>query len=336
MKTRSFGTTGVVVSEVGLGTWQLGGGDWGEVQEEQAQATLHAAADAGVTLFDTADIYGGGESERRIGRFLRARDDRDELRVATKFGRASEPGGAANLGYEAMRKHAEGSLSRLGVSKLWLTQGHCLDDEVLRRGTVFDNLRRLKRDGLVEHFGMSVESVAQAKLCLEVDDLSSLQVIFNVFRQKLVDELFDDAQRRGVALIVRLPLASGLLGGKLTRDHAFAASDHRVYNRDGHAFNVGETFAGVPFETGLELVEQLRPRAEQDCAAAGGGTMAQWALRYCLDFPAVTTVIPGARNVSQVNANVRASELPRLSDQSHAWLREFYATNVAANIRGVY
>lgn len=330
MKTRSFGNTGAPVSEVGLGTWQLGGGDWGDVAEEQAQATLHAAADAGVTFFDTADIYGGGESERRIGRFLRTRVDRDSLRVATKFGRASDPGGEANVSYEAMRRHAEESIERLGISKLWLTQGHCLSDDVLRRRVVFENLQRLKREGLIEHYGMSVESVGQARLCLEIDGLSSLQVIFNVFRQKLIDELFEQARQRGVALIVRLPLASGLLGGKLSKGHAFAATDHRNYNRDGQAFNVGETFAGVPFDTGVELVEQLRSQVPQ------GWTMAQWALRYCLDFPAVTTVIPGARNAEQVNANVGASERPSLSAESHAWLRAFYARSVAPHVRGVY
>ncbi len=330
MKTRRFSNTGADVSEVGLGTWQLGGGDWGEISEEQALSTLNAAADAGVTLFDTADIYGGGESERRLGRFLAARGDDKQLRIATKLGRDADPGGALNVSYDAMRRHAEGSLSRLGVNRLWLLQGHCLAPELLQQGDVFDNLRRLQQDGLIENFGMSVESVAEAQLCLKVDGLSSLQVIFNVFRQKLVVDLFGEAKRRGVALIVRLPLASGLLGGKMSNEREFAASDHRNYNRDGQAFNVGETFAGLPFDAALELVEELRSRVPE------GWTMAQWALRYCLDFDAVTTVIPGARNPEQVAANVCASELPPLSTAEHEWLAKFYADRVASLIRGSY
>jgi aryl-alcohol dehydrogenase-like predicted oxidoreductase len=330
MQKRTFSNTGAAVSEIGLGTWQLGSSDWGAVTEQQARETLSAAADAGVTFFDTADIYGGGESERRVGRFLAGRADAETLYVATKFGRDPEPGGLGNTEYAAMRRHAEGSIERLGVSRLWLTQGHCLSDEALKQGKVFGNLRRLQRDGLIEHFGMSVESVEQGLLCLDQDGLSSLQVIFNVFRQKLIDELFEKASARGVALIVRLPLASGLLAGKMTASHVFGESDHRSYNRDGQAFNAGETFAGVPFERGLELVEMLRERVPK------GRKMAEWALRYCLDFPAVTTVIPGARNPGQVSQNVTASRMEPLSGNEHSALRQFYREHVHSLIRGVY
>ncbi len=330
VKTRRFSNTETNVSEVGLGTWQLGDGDWGAVTEDQALATLHAAADAGVTLFDTADVYGGGESERRIGEFLASRAERNNLKVATKFGRGAEPGGLKNVSFEVMKRHAEASRERLGVKKLWLLQGHCLTGEILQEGVVFDNLRRLQQEGVIKNFGMSVESVEEALLCLRIDGISSLQVIFNVFRQKLIKELFDDAKRRDVALIVRLPLASGLFSGKMKRETVFAARDHRNYNRDGQAFNVGETFAGLPFEAAVELVEELRDQVPE------GYTMAQWALRYCLDFDAVTSVIPGARNEEQARANVTASELAPLSPEQHAWLAKFYTERVAGLIRGSY
>jgi aryl-alcohol dehydrogenase-like predicted oxidoreductase len=318
------------VSEVGLGTWQLGGGDWGPIDDDTALDTLHAAADSGVTLFDTADIYGGGESERRLGVFLAQRADRRQFLVATKFGRAGEPGGAANLQYDVMKRHMAGSCKRLGVEQLWLVQGHCLATEALESGEVFDNLRRLQGEGLIAHWGMSVESVEQAQLCLQQQGLTSLQVIFNVFRQKLIGELFELAKQKQVALIVRLPLASGLLGGKLTRSSRFSPSDHRSYNKDGAVFNAGETFAGLPFEAGLDLVEALRPEVPV------GTPMAVWALRYCLDFDAVTSVIPGARNAEQARGNAAASVAEPLSAESHARLQQLYSARVAELIRGSY
>jgi aryl-alcohol dehydrogenase-like predicted oxidoreductase len=328
MKTREFGATGVRVSEVGLGTWQLGG-DWGEVDDAMAQATLASAVEAGVTFFDTADVYGAGRSEQRIGRFLRKAGN-DLVRVATKFGRGGDPGGEANFTYDVMRTHCERSIERLGVERLWLTQGHCLPRAIIERGEIFDHMRRLQQDGLIEHFGMSVESIEEAKSCLRVDGLASLQVIFNVFRQRLVDELFDEADRNEVALIVRLPLASGVLAGKMTLDRKFTSDDHRNYNRDGQAFNVGETFAGLTFGTAIELAESLQPMVP------AGWTMAQWALRYCLDFPAVTTVIAGARSPQQVRDNVEASARPELSASQHAELARFYRERVHAHIRGAY
>jgi aryl-alcohol dehydrogenase-like predicted oxidoreductase len=330
MKSRAFSTTNKAVSEVGLGCWQLGSSDWGQISEAVARETLEAAAEAGVSFFDTADIYGGGLSEQRLGAFLASYSRRDELLVATKFGRSSDPGGAANLTYDSMCRHAEGSLKRLGVPKLWLTQGHCLPGTVLRDGQVFEHLRRMQQAGLIEHFGMSVETVEEAKVCLQVEGLSSLQVIFNVFRQKLVTELFDAARERSVALIVRLPLASGLLSGKMSRERKFESHDHRNYNRDGQAFNVGETFAGVPFEKGLELVSELSNWVPE------GWSLGDFALRYCLDFPAVTTVIPGATNKAQALNNARASELPGLGSHVHEQLRRFYAERVASHVRGAY
>lgn len=328
MKTREFAATGVEISEVGLGTWQLGA-DWGDVSDEQAQRTLEAAYEAGVNFFDTADVYGGGESERRIGRFL-AGARPEGVRVATKFGRSGDPGGDANLSYEVMNKHCRGSIERLGVERVWLMQGHCLPRAAMERGEVFESLRRMKQEGLIEHFGMSVETVDDAKLCLQVEGLESLQVIFNVFRQKLIDEVFDEARKRRVSLIVRLPLASGVLAGKMSRGQQFADDDHRSYNRDGQAFNVGETFAGLPFAKAVELADALKAHVPPKW------TMAQWALRYCLDFPAVTTVIAGARSAQQARDNAAAAACSPLSEQQHAELRGFYAERVHEHIRGDY
>ena len=328
MKYRILDGDGTAISEVGLGCWQLGGGDWGEVGEDEALAILRESAQQGVTFFDTADVYGGGRSESLIGTFLR--QTTLPAFVATKLGRAGEPGGAANFTRAAVRAHTEASLTRLGVDALDLTQLHCIPGEVLDEGAVFEWLRELKQEGKIKRFGASVESMAEAETCLRQDGLASLQIIFNIFRQKPIDALFDAAQRKGVALIVRLPLASGLLSGKYTQGTQFAASDHRTYNRDGQAFNVGETFAGLPFETGVALADALKP------LVPAGMTPAQMALRWCLDFPAVTTIIPGAKNPEMAQANAAAADLPPLSPALHETLRGFYAGQVSAHIRGPY
>jgi len=330
MRTRPFGSTGIEVSEIGLGTWQLGGTEWGDVSDEQALNTLAAAADAGITFFDTADIYGMGRSEALIGRFLKGRSDRERFFVATKLGRHPRPGWPANFTREAVRQHTEDSLRRLQVESLDLTQTHCIPREQMASGEVFEYLRELKREGKIKAFGASVETVDEALLCLEQEELSSLQVIFNIFRQKPIDVLFDRARARQTALIVRLPLASGLLGGHLTRDAVFAEKDHRHFNRDGQYFNVGETFAGLPFERGVELADAIK------ALVPGGMTMAQFALRWCLDYDAVTTVIPGAKRPEQARQNAAASELPRLPAGLHSQLRRFYDDEVAPLIRGPY
>ncbi len=327
MKNRVFNGGDVEVSEVGLGCWQFGG-DWGEVSEGEALAILRASAEAGVTFFDTADVYGGGRSESLIGKFLAQTSV--SIFVATKLGRAGEPGGAENFTRAAVRAHTEGSLRRLGIEALDLTQLHCLPPQVLEQGEVFEWLRELRQEGKIRSFGASVESMDEARICLRQEGLASLQIIFNIFRQKPIDELFDQAQAAHVALIVRLPLASGLLSGKYKKDTQFAPSDHRTYNRDGQAFNVGETFAGLSFETGVDLADALKPLVPP------GMTMAQTALRWCLDFPAVTAVIPGAKNPAMAEANAAASDLPPLSPALHQQLREFYGARVAENIRGPY
>lgn len=327
MRFRRFADTQNEVSEIGLGAWQLGA-DWGEVSDDEALATLHAAADAGVTFIDTADVYGLGRSETLIGRFLNERPE--SFFVATKLGRFPEPGWPQNFTESAFRAHVEASLQRLSVESLDLTQLHCIPTEVMREGECFEWLRRLKAEGKIKQFGASVESMDEASLCLEQEELASLQIIFNLFRQKPIDALFEAAKRKGVALIVRLPLASGLLSGKMSRDRVFPENDHRNYNRDGQVFNVGETFAGLPFEKGVELSEGLQPLVPE------GMTMAQMAIRWILDFDAPTVVIPGARNPKQAKENADCSTLPRLDDALHKRLRDYYWDKVQPFIRGPY
>lgn len=327
MKYRPFGSAGFSCSEVGLGTWQLGA-DWGNVSEQDALAILAAAVDQGVNFLDTADVYGLGRSETLVGKFLKQRSE--ALFVATKLGRFPEPGWPDNFTAETIRAHTEASLRRLGVEALDLTQLHCIPIEEYRRGDVFEVLRTLKTQGKIKAFGASVESVEEGFVCLEQDGLASLQVIFNIFRQKPAEELFQAAQAKNVAIIARVPLASGLLSGKMTKDTAFGEDDHRNYNRDGAAFNVGETFAGLPFEKGVEVADAMRVLVPEDMR------MADMALRWILDHDAVSVVIPGATRIAQAVDNAAASDMLALPEVLHAKLRAFYDAQVAPHIRGPY
>ncbi len=331
MHKRSFGNTGLQVGEVGLGCWQLGGGDWGDITDAEGLAILRAAVEKGVDFFDTADVYGGGRSESLIGRFLK--ENKTPVFVATKLGRASDPGWPGNFSEKAVRAHTEASLKRLGVDAIDLTQLHCVPPDVLRQGDIFEWLRRLQQEGKIKRFGASVESMDEAYVCLDQEGVVSLQIIFNIFRQKPIDTLFERAKRQNVAIIVRLPLASGLLAGKYTGETKFPEQDHRNYNRDGQAFNVGETFAGLPFETGVALADALKPLVPQDGA---GISLAQMALRWCLDYDAVSVIIPGARSTAMAEANASVSDLKPLEPALHDTLKRFYAARVAEAIRGPY
>jgi aryl-alcohol dehydrogenase-like predicted oxidoreductase len=327
MKQHSFNHTGVKVSEIGLGCWQLGGADWGMIDDKLAFDILGAAADSGVTFFDTADVYGNGRSETLIGQFLKNR--RERIFVATKLGRTSAlyPDHYTEAGVSAA---TDASLKRLGVDALDLTQLHCVPTAIMRQGDVFEWLRMLKRHGKIRQFGASVESMDEALLCLEQEGLASLQIIFNIFRQKPIDTLFAKAKAKGVAIIVRLPLASGLLGGKLAKETRFPKEDHRNYNKDGQFFNVGETFAGLPYEKAVELADALKP------LVPAGLTMAQMTQRWILDFDAVTVVIPGASRPGQISENVSVSDLPPLGADLHASFKTFYEQRVSKHIRGPY
>jgi len=317
------------VSEIGLGTWQLGSADWGVVNEEEAFSILNAFVDAGGNFIDTADVYGMGVSERIIGRFLKTTNE--EIFVATKLGRRQDGicGWPQNFTYDGMRSNIESSLKNLDISKLFLEQLHCIPTEEMRSGKVFENFRKLKDEGLVDYWGASVETSEEALICLEQEGLASLQIIFNLFRQHVADDVFAKAKERGVAIIVRVPLASGLLTGKFSEQTKFAEQDHRNYNANGKAFNAGETFSGIDFKLGVNLSREV-------AALLPDERMAQWSLRWILDHPEVTTVIPGATKIEQVGSNVSASDLPSLGSATHAKLRSLYDEKVRAAIRGHY
>jgi len=292
MQKRQLGIQGFQVSEVGLGCWQLGA-DWGDaLSAETSFNILNEAVKHGVTFFDTADVYGNGKSETLIGEFLKT--TKTPIRVATKFGRAANvfPDQYTKA---ALRESVEASIKRLGVAYLDLLQLHCIPTAYLKDGAIFDWLRELKAEGLIKHFGASVETVEEGLICLEQPGLLSLQVIFNIFRQKLVTDLLPQAQAKGVGIIVRLPLASGLLSGKFTANTTFPENDHRNYNKNGEVFNVGETFAGLPFQTGIDIVETIKSEILPSTL-----TMVQLALRWLLDHPAVSSIIPGASTPKQV------------------------------------
>jgi aryl-alcohol dehydrogenase-like predicted oxidoreductase len=327
MNLRTFSTSGRQVSEIGLGCWQLGGADWGAIDDGKAFEILATAMDSGITFFDTADVYGAGRSEELIGRFLK--QNPSEVFVATKLGRTPElfPNGYTEA---AMRAATENSLRRLGVEALDLTQLHCIPTAMIRRGEVFDWLRRLQQEGKIQRFGASVESDEEALICLQHEGLASLQIIFNVLRQKPAFHVLEEARKRGVAIIVRLPLASGVLSGKMTLTTQFPEKDHRNYNRDGAAFNVGETFAGIPYDKAVELCDELKAYLPPGLA------LAQMAQRWILDHPAVTTVITGASKQTQVLENAAVSALSPLSPHLHQSLRRFYDESVAHHIRGAY
>jgi aryl-alcohol dehydrogenase-like predicted oxidoreductase len=325
MNYRNFKDT--PIAEVGLGTWQLGSADWGNVNEQDAFAILQAYVDAGGDFIDTADVYGMGVSETVIGKFLKTTDK--ELFVATKLGRRGDvPNGwPQNFTYDAMKRQVEDSLKHLDVQQLFLEQLHCIPTEEMQAGKVFDYLRKLQQEGLIKNFGASVETSEEALICLEQEGLASLQIIFNLFRQHVADEVFAKAKEKNVAIIVRVPLASGLLTGRFNEHTAFAQNDHRNYNANGDKFNAGETFSGVDFKNGVQLANEIKGMLPDE-------RMAQWAIRWILDHPEVTTVIPGASKVSQVHSNVEASAMPALSQQTHAALRKLYDDKIYDQIRG--
>ena len=324
MKYRKFGD--VSVSEIGLGTWQLGA-DWSEVPEEEAMKILATFVNEGGNFLDTADVYGMGISERTLGRFLKSVDQ--TIYVATKLGRRQDEGNGwpANFDYEHMLSHVKSSLANLELDQLFLEQLHCIPVTELQQGKVFDNLRQLQQQKLIRHWGASVETVEEGMICLKQEGLASLQIIFNIFRQTAADKLLAAAAEKNVAIIVRLPLASGLLTGKFTGDTKFAATDHRNYNANGDAFNVGETFAGLKLTDGVAFARQIE-------GLLPSGRMADWALRWILDHPQVTTIIPGASKVQQVEENMRASDLDPLPAALHEQLKNIYEKDIKPLVRG--
>ena len=316
MNTRTFGRTGWQVSEIGFGAWGIGGGQWGGADEAESMAALHKALDCGITFFDTADVYGDGLSERLIARLRRERSE--PFYVATKAGRRLSPHTADGYTAANLTAFIDRSLKNLAADRIDLVQLHCPPTEVYYRPEVFQALDDLVAAGKIRHYGVSVERVEEALKAIEYPNVQSVQIIFNAFRLRLAELFFEVAMRRKVAVIARVPLASGLLSGKFSRTTEFAADDHRAFNREGAGFDRGETFSGVDYETGLATVERLRSLVPP------GATLAQFALQWILSFEAVSCVIPGARRPSQVEDNARAANLPPLPTETLAAVQEIY------------
>jgi len=327
MQYRAF--KGFKISEVGLGTWQLGNADWGQIKGNEALAILQAFSAAGGNFVDTSDVYGLGISERTIGNFLKSAGK--EIFVATKLGRRQDGqfGWPQNFTYEVMRQHVESSLKNLNLDQLFLEQLHCIPTEQMRTGKVFDHLRKLQDERLIKFWGASVETSEEALVCLQQEGLASLQIIFNLFRQHTANEIFARAKEKDVALIIRVPLASGLLANKFNEHTKFTSGDHRNFNANGEVFNVGETFSGIEFSQGLELSKEIASLLPDD-------RLSQWAIRWILDHPEVTTVIPGATKVEQVEKNMAASDLPPLNQSTRQQLRNLYDEKIKPIIRGHY
>ncbi|MFC3990181.1 aldo/keto reductase [Actinoplanes siamensis] len=313
MEKRSFRRMGRDASVIGLGAWQLGA-DWGDVSEADAHATLQAAVDAGVTFIDTADVYGDGRSEQIVGSFVK---DKPGLTVATKMGRRL-PQEPANYHIDNFRAWTDRSRANLGVDTLDLVQLHCPPTPVFHSDEVFDALDTLVQEKRIAAYGVSVEKVEEALAAIARPGVASVQIILNAFRLKPLERVLPAAAEAGVGIIARVPLASGLLSGRYDEHTTFAADDHRNYNRHGESFDVGETFSGVDFSTGLEAVRRLRPLVPD------GVTMAQFALRWIIDQPAVTVVIPGARNPEQARANAHAADLSPLTPETQEKITAVY------------
>ncbi|PMS37021.1 aryl-alcohol dehydrogenase-like predicted oxidoreductase [Trinickia symbiotica] len=321
MNQRPFGQAGQAVSEIGFGAWAIGG-SWGDVSESDAKAALHAALDSGTTFIDTADVYGDGRSERIIAAVLKERGGPRPF-VATKAGRRLDPHSAEGYTAANLNAFVDRSLKNLETDCLELVQLHCPPTEVYYRPEVFEAMDAMVTAGKIRHYGVSVEKVEEGLKAIEYPGVKSVQIIYNIFRQRPADLFMREAQDRGIAVIVRVPLASGLLTGKMTADTRFAADDHRNFNREGQAFDKGETFAGVPYDVALEAVDRIRSLVPQ------GVTMAQFALRWILMNRGVTTVIPGAKNAEQAKANCAASEVPALTESAMATLRAMYLETIA-------
>ena len=323
MKYRDLGTTGMKISEVSFGAWAIGAG-WGTVDDKDSLSALHKAVDLGINFIDTADVYGMGHSEQLIARLRKERSE--QLYVATKAGRKLDPHVADKYTPQNIRRFIQESLKNLKVDTLDLLQLHCPPREVYYTPELFDALDGMVKEGLIKNYGVSVEKVEEALKAIEYPGVRTVQIIFNMFRQRPAELFFREAKARKVGVIVRVPLASGLLTGKMTRDTSFEKDDHRNYNREGQAFDRGETFAGVEYEKGLQAVEELKRIKPKDF------TMAQFAPKWILMHDAVSCTIPGAKRPSQVEDNCRASDLPDLSKQMLDGVREIYKTYVKADV----
>lgn len=316
MDTSTMGSTGRHVSRIGQGCWQFGG-DWGDVSDETAMQVLHTAADAGVTFFDTADVYGNGHSEELVGRFLKERADAS-LMVATKMGRRADPHEPQEFTGENLRRWNDRSRRLLGVDTLDLVQLHCPPTPVYSDDRVFDSLDEMVTEGRMKGYGVSVETVDEAMTALQRPNLRSIQIILNIFRRKPLEQVLPAAKASNVAVIARVPLASGLLSGRFSKDTTFAPTDHRTFNRHGEAFDQGETFSGVPFDEGVAAAREVADVCPESM------TPAQFALRWVIDQDGVSVAIPGASRPEQARKNAEAGSMTPLSTDQLAALEEIY------------
>jgi len=328
MQYKTLGKTNYKVSEISLGTWQVGG-KWGSpFDHDLADNILNTAVDQGVNFIDTADVYEGGESEKAVGRLVRNRSER--IYVATKCGRQLNPHTSEAYQPAALRKFVEDSLKNMQIDTLDLIQLHCPPTDVYYRPEIFELFDRLKKEGKIQHLGVSVERVEEGLKAIEYPNVSTVQVIFNMFRHRPSELFFREAKAKNIGLIVRVPLASGLLTGKFTKDSTFQEGDHRHFNRNGEAFDKGETFSGVDYETGLKAVEALKRHFP------GREPLAQIALRWVLMFDAVSCVIPGASRAAQVYSNTAASGQPPLAETEMAKVREVYDQYIAQQVHQLW
>lgn len=325
MNYRPLGRTGWNASEIGFGAWGIGGDAWGQTDDSTALAALHTAIDSGVNFIDTADVYGDGHSEQLIGQVRKQRTE--PLFIATKAGRRLNPHTPEGYNRQNLTSFIERSLQNLAVETLDLVQLHCPPTPVYDMPTVFGILDELVQQGKIRNYGVSVETVEEALKAIRYPHVQTVQVIFNMFRFKPAEQFFAAAHERNVGIIVRVPLASGMLTGKFRPDTYFEQSDHRNFNRHGEAFDQGETFSGVEYETGLQAVEELRK------LVPAGVTMAQFALRWILMFPEVTTVIAGAKNPQQAEDNARATALPPLSAETMQRVRDIYNARIRSSVQ---
>lgn len=328
MNYRKLGKTGFEISEISLGTWQVGG-KWGDdFSHSTAEKILNSAVDSGINFIDTADVYGDGESEKAVGRFIKTRSER--IFVATKCGRQLNP--HVNEAYqpEVLRKFVENSLKNMGLETLDLIQLHCPPTEVYYRPEIFELFDRLKDEGKILNLGISVEKVEEALKGIEYDNVTSVQIIFNMFRQRPAELFFEQAQKKNVGIIVRVPLASGLLTGKFSKQSTFTAGDHRNFNRNGEMFDKGETFSGIDYETGLAAVDELKKIFPQN------DNLAPIALRWILQHEAVSTIIPGASRAEQVNANLEALSFPDLNEEQLSKINTIYHSYIKKSVHQLW
>lgn len=319
MQYRALGRTGWKVSTISFGAWAIGG-TWGPVQDDESLAALHKAVDLGVNFFDTADVYGDGHSEKLLAQLKK--DRKEEIIIATKAGRRLNPHTASGYNRKNLTEFVERSLKNLETETLDLVQLHCPPTEVYYMPEVFEILDDLVKDGKIKFYGVSVEKVEEALKAIEYPGVQTVQIIFNIFRQRPADLFFSEAKRKQVGILARLPLSSGMLTGKMTKTTTFAPDDHRSFNRSGEAFDRGETFSGVDYETGLQAVEELRELVPP------GASMAQFALRWILMFDAVTCAIPGAKRPSQVEENCKAADLPPLDEDTMQKVKAIYQARI--------